>query len=216
MEDRRRRLREIHDEVPPDYYDTSMATNPFQRFWHTRRISVLSGLLKGQDGRMLDIGSGGGTLLERISKKASLSFSAGVDASFNAVKYAHDFHKGPRFICADFHELPFAGSAFDYATAIEVLEHLDDPGRALAELRRCLKDGGTVLILVPNEKNVLFRVIWWFWTKGKGRIWKEAHVQQFTKESLGALLRSSGFEPVQWKMFLLGMLMAVKGVKRRS
>ncbi|OGP14058.1 MAG: hypothetical protein A2054_03010 [Deltaproteobacteria bacterium GWA2_55_10] len=216
MEDRRKRLKEIHDEVPPDYYDRSMATNPFQWFWHTRRISVLSNLVQGQDGRMLDIGAGGGTLLDRISRKAGLSFSAGVDSSYEAVRYGHAFHKGPRFICADFHELPFADSSFDCATAIEVLEHLDNPERAMNELRRCLKDNGKVLILVPNEKSILFRIIWYFWTKGKGRVWKDAHVQQFTRESLGALLRSTGFEPVQWKMFLLGMLMSVKGVKRRA
>ena len=99
-------------------------------------------------------------------------------------------------------------------TAIEVLEHLEKPENALKELRRVLQKNGKILILVPNEKNLLFRVIWYFWTKGKGKVWKEAHVQQFTKESLGALLSSTGFKPVEWKMFLLGMLMAVKGEKR--
>jgi len=213
MDESRKKLREIHDEVPPDYYDRSMRTNLFQWFWHTRRISVLSGLLKGEKARMLDIGCGGGTLLDRIAKKAGLNFSAGVDASFGAIKYAASNHKGPRYLCADFYELPFKGSTFGYVTAIEVLEHLEKPEKALIELRRVLKDNGKILILVPNEKNLLFRVIWYFWTKGKGKVWKEAHVQQFTKESLGALLKSSGFKPVEWKMFLLGMLMAVKGEK---
>lgn len=213
MDENRKRLREIHDEVPPDYYDRSMRTNIFQWFWHTRRISVLAGLLKGEKARMLDIGCGGGTLLDRIAKKAGLNFAAGVDASFGAIRYAAQMHKGPRYLCADFYELPFKDSAFGYVTAIEVLEHLEKPENALKELRRVLKDNGKILILVPNERNLLFRVIWYFWTKGKGKVWKEAHVQQFTKESLDALLESSGFKPVQWKMFLLGMLMAVKGEK---
>jgi ubiquinone/menaquinone biosynthesis C-methylase UbiE len=214
MDERRKRLRDIHDEVPPDYYDRSMRTNLFQWFWHTRRISVLAGLLRGEKAKMLDIGCGGGTLLDRIARKAGLNWSAGVDASFGAIRYAAQNHKGPRYLCADFYELPFKNSTFGYVTAIEVLEHLEKPENALRELRRVLKDNGKILILVPNEKNLLFRVIWYFWTKGKGKVWKEAHVQQFTKESLSALLESSGFKPVQWKMFLLGMLMAVKGQKR--
>ncbi len=52
MDERRKRLRDIHDEVPPDYYDRSMRTNLFQWFWHTRRISVLA----PQQAKMLDIG----------------------------------------------------------------------------------------------------------------------------------------------------------------
>ncbi|MCC6503125.1 MAG: class I SAM-dependent methyltransferase [Deltaproteobacteria bacterium] len=213
MDESRKKLRDIHDEVPPDYYDRSMKTNLFQWFWHTRRISTLTKLLRGEKARMLDIGSGGGTLLDRISKKAGLNFSAGVDASFGAIKYAASHHKGPRYLCADFYELPFKDSTFGYVTAIEVLEHLEKPENALKELKRVLQKNGKILILVPNEKNLLFRVIWYFWTKGKGKVWKEAHVQQFTKESLGALLSSTGFKPVEWKMFLLGMLMAVKAEK---
>lgn len=214
LDESRKRLRDIHDEVPPDYYDSSMTENLFQWFWHTRRVSVISSLLKGENEKMLDIGCGGGTLLDKSSKKAGLNFSAGIDASFGAIKYADIYHKGPRFLCADFYELPFRDSSFGYVTAIEVLEHLEDPQNALLELGRCLKDGGKLLILVPNENNILFRIIWYFWTKGKGRIWKEAHVQQFTEKSLETLLGSTGFKVVKTKKFLLGMLLAMKAVKK--
>ncbi|MBI1911651.1 MAG: class I SAM-dependent methyltransferase [Deltaproteobacteria bacterium] len=213
MDDSRKKMREIHDEVPPDYYDRSMAENPFQRFWHKSRVSAISDLLRGEDARMLDIGCGGGTLLDLISRNAKLNWSAGIDASFGAIKYANTRHRGPKFLCADFYELPFKDSTFGLITAIEVLEHLHDPKVALLELNRCLKKKGKILILVPNENNLLFRVIWFFWTMGKGKVWKEAHVQQFTRKSLEALLNSAGFKVIKTKMFLLGMLMAMKAVK---
>lgn len=46
MDELRKRMREIRDEVPPDYYDRSMAKNPFQWFRRTGRIEVISRLLK--------------------------------------------------------------------------------------------------------------------------------------------------------------------------
>lgn len=212
MDEIRKKMREIHDEVPPDYYDRSMKENLFQRFWHTRRISVMSGLLKGEE-NLLDIGCGGGTLLDKIKERAGIRKAVGIDASFGAIKYADTAHKGPDFLCADFYELPFKDSTFGVISAIEVLEHLHNPDVALKELNRCLKKGGKILILVPNENNLLFRVIWYFWTMGKGKIWKEAHVQQFTRKSLKDLLQSTGFRVVETRMFILGMLMAMKGVK---
>lgn len=214
MDESRKRLRDIHDEVPPDYYDRSMEENPFQRFWHNRRIEVLSGLLSASSAdRMLDIGCGGGTLLDRISRKAGIGRSVGVDASFGAVKYASAHHKGPEFLCADFYELPFCDSSFGVVSAIEVLEHLDKPEAALKELKRCLKESGTLVVLVPNENNLLFRVIWFFWTMGKGKVWKEAHVQKFTEKGLKGLLEGTGFRVVETRMFILRMLMAIKAVK---
>ncbi|MBI2411689.1 MAG: class I SAM-dependent methyltransferase [Deltaproteobacteria bacterium] len=211
--DLRKKMRVIHDEVPPDYYDRSMAENPFQRFWHSRRVSAITSLLKGEDARMLDIGCGGGTLLDKISEKGSLKWSAGVDASLGAIKYANESHGGPKFLCADFYELPFEDSSFGFISAIEVLEHLHEPREALIELNRCLEDRGKLLVLVPNEQSLLFRVIWHFWTKGKGKVWKEAHVQKFTEESLEELLNSAGFTVTKKKKFLFGMLVAMKGKK---
>jgi len=218
MDEARKRLRDIHDEVPPDYYDASMRDNLFQRIWHTRRIEVVSGLLKGESGFLLDIGSAGGTLLERIFKASGIKGAVGIDASIEAVRYAAKAHSGPApggpfFLSADFYELPFPDRTFALVSAIEVLEHLHDPKNALTEIKRCLKDNGRIVVLVPNENNPLFRLIWWFWTKGKGRVWKEAHVQKFTKGSLKGLLKEAGFRVIETRMFLLGMLMAMKAVK---
>ena len=48
------------------------------------------------------------------------------------------------FRVADIHEIPFADNTFDIAYANAVLEHLNEPVKALEELRRVLKPGGIV------------------------------------------------------------------------
>jgi SAM-dependent methyltransferase len=49
--------------------------------------------------------------------------------------------------------LPFAEDSLDLVTCNMVLEHLSDPARALAEVTRCLKAGGAVVINTPNLLN---------------------------------------------------------------
>ena len=50
---------------------------------------------------------------------------------------------------ADIQALPFRAAAFDAVKATEVLEHVPDVARALAECRRVLRPGGTLVITVP-------------------------------------------------------------------
>ena len=47
---------------------------------------------------------------------------------------------------ADAHALPFADASFDNVVAIETLEHLRDPQRAIREITRVLRAGGRVLV----------------------------------------------------------------------
>jgi SAM-dependent methyltransferase len=50
---------------------------------------------------------------------------------------------------ADVQALPFRAGAFDAVKATELLEHVPDVGRALAECRRVLRPGGHLVITVP-------------------------------------------------------------------
>ena len=56
-------------------------------------------------------------------------------------------HEGAR--CEDVQRLTYADASFDVVTHTEVLEHVPDEARALAELLRVLRPGGTMLFTVP-------------------------------------------------------------------
>lgn len=49
----------------------------------------------------------------------------------------------------DVERLSFAAASFDLVVSNDVLEHVDDPARALAEIGRVLRPGGVLLLTVP-------------------------------------------------------------------
>ncbi|KRV50617.1 methyltransferase type 11 [Wenjunlia vitaminophila] len=57
---------------------------------------------------------------------------------------------------ADLFDLPFADATFDHVFVCFVLEHLPDPVRALAGLRRVLRPGGTVTVIEGDHGSAFF------------------------------------------------------------
>jgi SAM-dependent methyltransferase len=81
-------------------------------------------------------------------------------------------------VVADLHELPVADRSFDFVLCTEVLEHVADPRRVLAELHRVLRPGGGLLVSVPFV----------------GELHEEPHDHwRFTSHGLDGLLSSAGF-----------------------
>jgi len=57
---------------------------------------------------------------------------------------------------ADLFELPYGDAEFDHLFVCFVLEHLHEPGRALASLRRLLRPGGTITVIEGDHGSVFF------------------------------------------------------------
>jgi len=60
---------------------------------------------------------------------------------------------GKPFVCCDCRFLPFADKAFDFVTSYYLVEHTDEPGRLLKELRRVSKHG---FVQCPSWLNEAF------------------------------------------------------------
>ncbi|MBI4574821.1 MAG: class I SAM-dependent methyltransferase [Planctomycetes bacterium] len=129
--------------------------NPGTRYTFTRRLEVLWGLLGRAEmagDRALEVGCGAGVvslLLARGGFRVE-----GVDVAGPAVRYARRAAAlaglaGVRFREARAETLPYPDGRFDLVLATEVLEHLEDPRRALREWRRVLAPGGTLLVSCP-------------------------------------------------------------------
>ena len=68
-----------------------------------------------------------------------------------AREYARTAPAPLSFVCGDATRLPLASASVDAVTLFDVLEHIDDDGRALREALRVLRPGGALLISAPNE-----------------------------------------------------------------
>ena len=99
---------------------------------------------------VLDAGCGEGFAVEYLTRQRPGWQITGVDLSSDAIAYAQaQFGNRARFQTGSIYELPFPDDSFDAVLCSEVLEHLDDPDRAVAELKRVARH--YVVITVPRE-----------------------------------------------------------------
>ena len=102
-----------------------------------------------QAGRVLDVGSGTGSLARAVLAAAPKAEVVGIDASPAFVEYAGSHITGRvRFEVCDAQELPFGDGLFDACCAQLILNFIPDQHKALAEMRRVTKPGGTIAAAV--------------------------------------------------------------------
>lgn len=95
-------------------------------------------------GRLLDIGCSFGLFL----REAARYFDCfGMDVSPQVVAVAARNLSDAAFVAGRLPDIPF--SNMDVITALDVLEHTDEPEAALAAIRAALKPGGIALVVVP-------------------------------------------------------------------
>lgn len=95
---------------------------------------------------VLDLGCSVGYVLE-AARREGLS-AAGLDTAAFAVEACRS--RGFRAEQGTLDALPFPDGSFDIVTAKHVLEHTERPLAALAEIRRVLRPGGVLLVVVPD------------------------------------------------------------------
>ena len=111
-------------------------------------------------GRLLDIGTGTGRVLELLAPR--ISQGVGVDASKAMLALARSRlaragigHCSVRL--ADMYRLPLAAASFDVAVMQMVLHYADDPAGVLAEAARVVRPGGRLIVveLAPHGRDEL-------------------------------------------------------------
>jgi 2-polyprenyl-6-hydroxyphenyl methylase/3-demethylubiquinone-9 3-methyltransferase len=108
---------------------------------------------------ILDIGCGGGFLSNALAMKGFKV--TGVDLSPLSLKIAadHDQSHSVDYKVADAYELPFANESFDVITAMDFLEHVEDPNKIINEASRVLKPGGIFIFHTFNRNIFSWLVI---------------------------------------------------------
>lgn len=157
------------------------------------RLKYLYGLdliacrLKGR--RLLDIGSGPGGFV-RLAGEAGWKAAA---LEFNQASSRKLEAEGYQVIVKQLEMADLPPDSYDLISLWEVLEHLPDPGNMLAEARRVLNPEGLLLILVPNVKSLVTRLL----HEKSNTFGGHSHLNHFGPETLSALLERTGFKTLE-------------------
>jgi SAM-dependent methyltransferase len=199
------------------------AGNPLQEFYESPAVPLSSGpdrarrqarmlaeVLRRSAGPALivDVGCGDGSALAVAARHNPGHRFAGIDWSGDALRRAHGL--GLTVLRADVTTpgLPVADGAADVVIMSELIEHLVDPDRAVAEVRRVLRPGGSLLLSTPNlaawyNRGLLavgiqpvFSEVSLRGVFGRpGRV-VAGHLRLFTRRALTEFLTASGFRCV--------------------
>ena len=136
---------------------------------------------------LIDIGAANGFFISLAIEKG---FDAvGLEISEQAVNWAQSLN---RPVQKGTIESFSSEQKFGFATALDVLEHIENPREFLAAINRTLSPGGYLLINVPNAGSLTARL--------SGKKWHALlppeHWFYFNTESLKVLLESAGFQVI--------------------
>jgi 2-polyprenyl-3-methyl-5-hydroxy-6-metoxy-1,4-benzoquinol methylase len=126
-------------------------TNPLYR-WHMEAFHdrIFAFVQQADPDSILDAGCGEGFGVHDLAERDASLDLTGIDLDEDAVAYAEArFGEVASFDQGSILDLPYGDDTRDLVLCSEVLEHLADPGAAIAELKRVARTH--VLITVPLE-----------------------------------------------------------------
>ena len=128
---------EVQDHVA-DYY----VEKRYKGYGFKYHSKVISELMEGVHGKILDCGCGCGFVSDLYPELDIV----GIDISPGMLKH----HKG-KHLLASADNIPFGDNHFDSVVCRSVLHHLPETEKALREIKRVLKPGGTLVCWETNK-----------------------------------------------------------------
>ncbi len=179
------------------------------RYYHRQKARICRDFIlqnAGMDKNFLDAGAGRGPYTKIAESQYKKIYCFEFDgqelekAKKNLVKIVNvDFGQ------VDLTRIPLADNLIDVVVCSEVVEHIPDQEKAMNELYRVLKPGGTMLFSMPNKNSLFYRKVrknnlelmardpknmnyseWEFWR----------HLQ-FSPEDIERLATGSGFKVLE-------------------
>lgn len=184
-----------------DNYKKHTSNNPFKKFFIRNFFNaILRDLGILEIGSVLDVGCGEGFTLKILKGKGIGRVHQGIDYSKKAIEIGKKDNPELKLQVGDIYNLKFKDNSFDLVVSTEVFEHLDEPEKALSEIKRVSRK--YILLSVPNEP--------WFylsnytqWGKDIGHInkWSSRGFEKFIKDNNLKILSKK--TPFPWTVLLI-------------
>jgi len=178
-------------------------------------------------GLVLDVGSGTGSLAFAIAERKTRASVLGIDPSQEDVAYANSRNSFPdraSFEVGDAQQLHFPDATFDASLSLLVFNFIPDPRKALLEMRRTTKSGGTISAAVWDY-GAGMRMLRTFWDAAvnidvpaekldeqrmalcrEGELsdlWRQGGLENVCEQPIDITMRFNSFVDY-WDLFLLG------------
>jgi ubiquinone/menaquinone biosynthesis C-methylase UbiE len=175
----------------------ALVDSRFERADDKLKTFILNGVRFQKGEKVLEAGCGDGSIAISLAKRFQVQ-SVGVDFSKNAAAQAKTLmkEKGIEFECvlSDVRQMPFADNSFDKVISLGVIEHMQDPPKAVHELFRVLKPEGQMILMTPNKRS--FGVYDRKFKQLMG-LWKFGHQDEYTPCELEHFARIAGFDRIE-------------------
>lgn len=176
------------DKTSADIYTTEYQKG-IDRLKYQYGIDVIDSLTPPSRKKIIDIGCGAGVFLQ-VARDSGWETCVGIDANENYIS-VHSGEKGIQFINGNFEALDpeMVGSDYDVLSMWSVLEHIYDPNTFLASIKKIMKPGALIFLLVPNVKSLATRLM-----REMSPCFSWKHISYFSPDSLNTLMERCGFK----------------------
>lgn len=145
--------------------------------------------------RVLEIGCACGVTLREIGARSSSARLYGVELNEKAAEIAAPY---ATILSMDVERLDPSQVAerFDYIVMGDVIEHLQNPWKAIENMRELLAPGGEVIASIPNIGHIsnLYEVLSGNWTYKSMGLLDRTHLRFFTKKEIIKLFQEAQFD----------------------
>jgi ubiquinone/menaquinone biosynthesis C-methylase UbiE len=159
------------------------------KYWDYRDKIALSHVTGN---RIVDIGCGEGITLEKLVKLYPGKQVIGIDSEPENIDICQKHGLTVQY--GTVYNLPFEAGSVDCVLFFEVIEHLNEPEKALEEIYRVLKPGGRLILIFPNDW--MFMVSRLLTGMVKEAFYDAGHIKQWTPFTIRKTIITSGFLPV--------------------
>ena len=158
-----------------------------RHWWYRGRREIILRLLRqvgfigsaDASRTILSVGCGSGEEIRFLGRFGKVY---GIDPGEDAIRSCRAAGIGEQVTQASAEQIPFPDNHFDAVFILDVLEHIRDEQRALAQIYRVLKPGGIVVISVPAYS--------WLWSRADVR---SHHFRRYTRPALEKKCSAAGF-----------------------
>jgi SAM-dependent methyltransferase len=192
----------------PELFEQLAALEPGNFWFRARNLMIVDAMARyfPDASNMLEIGCGTGYVLGGIRASFPRIRLSGSEISIEGLRHASRRVAGEALLQMDARAIPFQDE-FDVIGAFDVIEHIPEDERVLAEIWKALAPGGGVLITVPQHP-----ALWSVQDE------VACHQRRYRRGEMEGKLRDAGFDVLMTTSFvsLLLPLLAISRLRKKN